>query len=39
MIFTLKISKGHYFEKIECGVVIFVLCISSVNALYLYQVS
>ena len=34
-----KFSKGHNFLKRVCGVTVLVLCISSYNALNLYQVS
>ena len=34
-----KFSKGHNFVKNVGGVTVLVLCTSSDNALYLYQVS
>ena len=34
----LKFSKGHNSIKTEGGVTVIVLCILSVNVLYLYQV-
>ena len=39
MIFIAKISKGHNFVKNVGGVAVLVLCTSSDDGLYLYQVS
>ena len=38
-IFIRKISKGHKFANIVGGILVLVLCTSSDNGLYLFQVS